>query len=333
VVREPLVCVIVLNWNGKELLRECLESLQQTAYGAMTVVVVDNGSSDGSADMVRGEFPQVELIENPTNIGFCRGNNAGFRYALDRGAAYCVLLNNDVTVRATWLGELVAAAEEDGRVGALSPKMLMADSETTLNSAGLCCSIIGCVWDRGFGEPDGPEWDTPAEVVGVSGGAFFVRSSALREVGLLPNFDIYLEDADLSMRIWNAGYTIRYVPASVVLHKYSATMGTAGNRRRKYYLNARNRLRLVLRNFPLSKAHRIVPSLVFCELKALGSPLKRGELWKTFAELQAIVASVGYVFAAAVLRARRMARGQGRCLFWHLIREDVGFFPGAGEVK
>ena len=144
-VRERSVCVIVLNWNGKELLRSCLESLLRTDYGAMTVLVVDNGSSDGSQEIVKNGFPEVKLLENPANFGFCRGNNVGFRYALDHGATYCVLLNNDVTVRPTWLGELVAAAESDERIGALSPKMLMADSETTLNSAGLCCSIIGTI--------------------------------------------------------------------------------------------------------------------------------------------------------------------------------------------
>ncbi len=328
-VTEPTVWVIVVNWNGREHLETCLGSLERQTYPARRVVLVDNGSSDGSVAFVRERFPDVEVIENRRNLGFCEANNQGLRRSIDAGAQYAALLNNDTETDRRWLEELVQAAERSPRAGALASKMLLFDRRDTINSTGLCCSIIGCAWDRGFGQPDGPEWDEPAEVVGASGGAFFVRTAALERVGLLPRFSIYLEDLDLSLRLWNAGYTIEYVPTAVVYHKFSATMASPRNQYRRAYLNARNRLRVLMRQFPIRHWLRIWARVARAEAKAIGRPVKDGEWWKARAEMCALLAAIAYKPAALVERVRAALDGRGRCRFWHLIDESVDFFSGA----
>jgi len=323
------VWVIVVNWNGIEHLETCLGSLERQTYTSHHVLLVDNGSSDGSAAFVKERFPHVEVIENERNLGFCRANNQGLRRAIDAGADYAVLLNNDTEADPRWLEELVRAAEQSPQVGALASKMLLFDRRDTINSTGLCCSIIGCAWDRGFGRPDGLPWDEPAEVIGASGGAFFVRTVALDRTGLLPRFDIYLEDLDLSLRLWNAGYTIEYVPTAVVYHKFSATMGSPRNRYRRAYLNARNRFQVLMRQFPIRHALRIWARFVRAEAKAIGRPVRDGEWWKVRAELCALLAAGVHKPAALVERVRAIVQGRGRCRFWHLIDQTVDFFPSA----
>jgi len=327
-VNDPVVFVVVVNWNGRKHLETCLGSLDRQSYTCRRVLLVDNGSTDGSVAFVRDRFPEVEIIANERNLGFCRANNQGLRRAVAAGAPYAVLLNNDTETDPGWLEALVRAADRLPQAGALASKMLMFDRRDIVNSTGLCCSAIGCAWDRGFGQPDGPVWNEPATVIGASGGAFFVRTAALDRVGYLPRFDIYGEDLDLSLRLWNAGYTIEYVPAAVVYHKFSATMATSANRYRRAYLSGRNRLCVVMRQFPIRHVLRLYPRLLRAEAKAIGRPIKDGEWWKARAELCAIMAAALYKPVAVVERIRAVSAGRGRCRFWHMIDETVDFFPG-----
>jgi len=328
-MNDPNVWVIVVNWNGREHLETCFGSLERQTYAARHVLLVDNGSSDGSVEFVRERFPHVEIIENTRNLGFCDANNQGLRRAIEAGAQYAVLLNNDTEADPRWLEELVRAAEQSPQTGALASKMLFFDRRDTINSTGLCCSVIACAWDRGFGEPDGPQWAEPAEVIGASGGAFFVRTAALERTGLLPRFGIYLEDLDLSLRLWNAGYTVEYVPAAVVYHKFSATMASPRNRYRRAYLNARNRFRVLIRQFPARYWPRIWVRVVRAEAKAIGRAIKDGEWWKVRAEVCALLVAGLYKPMALVERVRAALDGRGRCRFWHFIDQTVDFFPGA----
>jgi len=182
-VNDPVVFVVVVNWNGRKHLETCLGSLDRQSYTCRRVLLVDNGSTDGSVAFVRDRFPEVEIIANERNLGFCRANNQGLRRAVAAGAPYAVLLNNDTETDPGWLEALVRAADRLPQAGALASKMLMFDRRDIVNSTGLCCSAIGCAWDRGFGQPDGPVWNEPATVIGASGGAFFVRTAALDRVG------------------------------------------------------------------------------------------------------------------------------------------------------
>jgi len=277
---------------------------------------------------VKERYPDVKIVANRTNLGFCRACNQGLREAIKDGARYVVLLNNDTEVDKCWLSELVKAAEDNPGVGALSSKILFMEHRNIVNSTGLCCSVIGKAWDRGIGRPDGEEWDEPAPVLGVSGGALFLRTDAVERVGLLPKFDIYLEDMDISLRLWDAGYEIRYVPTAVLYHHFSATMGEKKNMWRKEFLNARNRFRLIMRQFPLSKFPTIAVNLVKYEAKAVGRPIKERKYWKSWAEVAAIAAAIAFVPDAVVERFKRLVSDRWRCRFWDMIDKERGFFQG-----
>ncbi|MGI6460594.1 MAG: glycosyltransferase family 2 protein [Candidatus Hydrogenedentales bacterium] len=202
--------------------------------------------------------------------------------------------------------------------------MLLFDAPHLLNSLGIECSITGSSWDLAVGRLDGPRWDTPRKVLGVCGGAMFLRSAALRKAGLLPDFQIYLDDLDLCLRIWNAGFEIWNCPEAVIRHKFSATMGAGKRLRQKYYLNTRNRMRLLLRNFPLSKLFLAKPKLLLGEAKSVGRGILDGDYWKLWAHAKAWGASLAYYPEA--WRARRRHGTSAR--FWPQIRQDVLFFPG-----
>jgi GT2 family glycosyltransferase len=331
-MNRPLVHVLVLNWNGLEHLSECFNSLRQTTYTNARFILIDNASTDDSVPYVRETCindPRVEIIENPTNLGWSGGNNVGIVRALDAGADYVFLLNNDTVTATNAIDELVRMAEANQNVGALAPKMLLYDNPALVNSVGIECSIIGNGWDLGLGRLDAPKWNVKRQVAGVCGGAAFLRSKALRAAGLLPeDFEIYLDDLDLSLRLWNAGYEILSCPEAVVRHKFSATMGQGRHERRKYYLNTRNRFRMILRNFPVGQAFRVVAALLLGETRAAGRAVLDRELWRVAAHMRAWCAAA--LFAPGDLAARRTQTltPDKHSRFWPLIRTDQLFFPG-----
>ncbi|GAG80436.1 unnamed protein product, partial [marine sediment metagenome] len=202
-MEKPLVYVLVINWNGKEHLDECFGSLLAGSYPNARFVLIDNASTDGSAEFVQecyGHDPRVEIIATESNLGWSRGNNVGLEHAIGAGAKYVFLLNNDTVTARDAITMLVETAKAHQELGALAPKMLLYDTPDLLNSVGIDCSIIGCSWDRGLGRLDGPAWNEPQPVIGVCGGACFLCVDALRKTGLLPtDFDIYLDDLDLCL--------------------------------------------------------------------------------------------------------------------------------------
>ena len=349
-MNSPLVYVLVVNWNGVQHLDECFSSLLASTYGNVRLVLIDNGSSDGSVGFVRSKYgadPRVGFLELGENLGWSRGNNVGIREAIRQHADYVFLLNNDTATAADAIQKLVEAAEADPRVGALAPKMLMYDNPDLINSVGLECSVIASSWDLGIGRLDGPRWDEVRPVIGVCGGAGFFRVATLEQTGVLPeDFEIYLDDLDLCLRIWDAGYEIRSCPEAQVRHKFSATMGQGRQYRRKYYLNTRNRLYVILRNFPIRKAFVVGAACVIGEMRAIGRALLDGEPWRAAAHIRAWVAGAAYMPWAVRERLRRrqhppsplqrgnehppksLQRGSEACRFWHLIRTDCMFFHG-----
>jgi len=331
-MRNPLVHVLVINWNGMEHLEACFSSLLASNYLEARFVLIDNASTDGSAAFVRQHFghdPRVEFVLLDKNLGWSGGNNAGMSRALELGADYVLLLNNDTRVAPDAILHLVALAQSAVQIGALAPKLLMFDEPRIINSVGLTASSIGAAWDRGIGEVNGPKWDEQVPVIGVCGAGFFIRCEALRKTGLLPeDFGIYLDDLDLSMRLWNAGYTILTCPESVVYHKFSATMGEGVQARRKYHLNTRNRVRIILRNFPRERLPIAFLDFALGETRALSRALLNREWWKVLVHLRTWFEALAYIPAALEERAARRHAGIAECCFWDLIVRRPQFFPG-----
>lgn len=326
---DPLVYVLVINWNGKEHLEECFDTLLVSTHPNTKYILLDNASDDDSVEFVRnryGDNPDVAILECGANLGWSGGNNKGMEYALKAGADYIFLLNNDTRIAPDAISDLVYQAEADRTIGALSPKILLYDNPTLINSVGLEATIIGSSWDKGIGRADGPRWDKEEDIIGVCGAAMFIRSNVLRQSGLLPiDFEIYLDDLDLSLRIWMAGYTIRSCPKAKVWHKFSATMGTGSRSHHKYYLNTRNRARIIMRNYPL----RQIPLIKFLymkgECKAMGRALLDGEWWRVWAHLKSWFAIMAYFPKSIPSRLR--SRGN-HSRFWPMVLREPLFFPG-----
>jgi len=224
------VVVVIPNWNGVDLIRECLRSLRGQTL-SHKVIVVDNGSVDGSNDLVRDEFPEVQLLEFPDNSGFAGGVNRGIRPALEHGAKYIVLLNNDAVADEHWLEELVAVAEADERVGIVAAKMLAMDGKE-IDSTGELYSIWGFPFPRGRGEIDSGQYDSEdmGDVFAASGGASLYRARMLQEIGLFDErFFAYFEDVDISFRARLEGWEIHLACAATVRHFIGGTSSRVHN--------------------------------------------------------------------------------------------------------
>jgi len=236
---RPTVSVIIVNWNGKNLLPDCLASLRDQTFRDFETIVVDNGSTDGSADGLK----DCVVIRLQKNRGFARGNNEGICAA---HGEYIALLNNDARANSFWLEELVKAAEKYPEVGMFASGVLRPDGK--LDSVGCDVSPDGNGMCRGRGLYHW-QYDNKEELVTFpSGCAAFYRRSMLDHIGLFDErFFMYNEDTDLGLRAQKAGYKCLYVPTAVVMHLYSRS-SSAYSLKKLFYVE-RNRILLMFKNF------------------------------------------------------------------------------------
>lgn len=259
-----MISVIIINWNGKEHLEGCLASLRKQTLTDFEIILVDNGSTDGSVEYVRQVFPEVGIVALPENLGFCGGNNAGLRHA--RGELVA-LLNNDTEVSPHWLQALNGAAVKWPKAGLFASKMLFFDQRERLDTAGDEFHIAGFPIKRGWRQLDGPEFNQPREIFGACAGAALYRKEMLDRIGGLDeDFFVYAEDIDLSFRAQIYGYRCRYVPEAIVYHKGSATMGKTW---RWFYLSRRNQLWVMVKNMPGKLLVKYLPVLGLYHLSSI----------------------------------------------------------------
>lgn len=312
----PLFSVVVLSWNGRSLLEECLESVLAQTLGDFELLLVDNGSTDGTQEWVRERWgEQVRLVALSENRGFAGGNNAGIQRALGR---WVVLLNNDTAVHPGWLAALAAAVGRHPDAGMFTPKILNYWRRDEIDNTGHLIYPDGLARGRHRLERDDGRFDQEGEALWPSGCAGVYRRELFDDVGLLDeSFFAYAEDVDLGLRARWAGWECWYVPAAVVYHKYSATAGAYSPR--KAFLVERNRLWVLLKNFP---AREVALSPFWTAWRFalhLAAVLKgRGASGRSVREssLAAVVSAVLRADAAGLLGSRRVfqarARGKAR---------------------
>ncbi|MHB8882701.1 MAG: glycosyltransferase family 2 protein [Thermodesulfovibrionales bacterium] len=229
--KRSSVAIVVLNWNGRVDTAACLDSLKELTYPAYEVLLIDNGSVDGSQTFFREQYPWVTLIENVRNLGFAAGNNVGISYSLRAGADYVLLLNNDTVVDPAFLDELVRAAEARPDVGILNPKIYYFDPPEKIWYAGGELSLYrGLSKHYGFQEIDRGQHDLLREVSFITGCAFLIKRGVIEKIGLLDEYYFcYSEDADWSVRALRAGFKGLYVPSSRIWHRIGASTASSGN--------------------------------------------------------------------------------------------------------
>jgi len=292
------VHAVVLTWNGAHLLPEALDALRrQDAPARLHLVVADNASSDGTRELLARSYPEVEHLRLSENLGYGRANNEAMRRALEAGADFVALINNDVEAAPDWLRKLLEAAGAHPEAGLFAGTLLFRGEEV-VNSTGLEIDAFGRARDRDFRVPlsrlsreDGP-------VAGVSGGAALLRVSLLRQVGLFdPAYFAYYEDVDLSLRAVQAGSQSWYVRGAVARHRFGASFGVGSPRQR--YLLGVGHLRTIARHQPALKAAALVPLTVLYRA-AVKAPLELLRVRPALAWAELRAAAEG---GAAALRA------------------------------
>jgi GT2 family glycosyltransferase len=261
----PSLSIVIPTYNGLEHLRRLLPTVRRHAPPGTQVIVVDDGSTDGTTSWLRAEQPWVELVGLSRNGGFCVAVNAGLARA--RGEIV-ELLNNDTEVTAGW-AEAALRCFADPGVGSVAPLVVFMDRPDLIESAGQEYHLCGWGKNRGYGRPVSGEFLMSRDVLGPSGSSGFYRRQALAVAGfLLPEYEAYYEDVDLSLRLRWAGFRCVYAPGSRVLHRESASY--RGRRDRVVWLLARNEelvywINLQGRELLLG----LLPHLVFVVIRAL----------------------------------------------------------------
>jgi len=249
------ITAIIVNWNDKNVIGECIQSLLDQDRNQLDVIVSDNGSEDGSIDFIRKKFPSIQIVENCKNLGFGSAVNRGFSIAK---GDYLLFLNSDLKLDSKCVGELVNILEGDSSVGGAIPKILHIDQQNKINSLGVLINYTGIAYPNLLGQKD-PGWMEPFE--SACGGIFMLKREVYETVG---GFDedlfLYHEDHDLSWRIRLAGWRLKVAPQAIMHHHYKFNKGTL-----KYYSSEKNRLCILLKNMGIKTLALISPALVIVE--------------------------------------------------------------------
>jgi GT2 family glycosyltransferase len=269
------VSIIIPNWNGLRFLPACLASIQQQQFSSQQIIVVDNGSSDGSLDYLRTEQPQVQLISLPENRGFSAAVNAGIRSS---DAPYIFLLNNDTELPPDCLAHLFKAAEAMPDYDVFAPKMLSFQQRDVLDGAGDAYLRGGAGYRLGTMEKDSAIYNQPGPVFGACAGAALYRRSLFERIGLFDeDFFAYLEDVDFNLRLNRAGGKAWYVPEAAVYHIGSASSGSKFNPF-TIRLSTRNSVYLLLKHYSRSLLLRFLPVIAVYQCLWLLFSIKKGQL-------------------------------------------------------
>ena len=215
------VAVLILNWNGRKFLSECLGGLRQQNYREFSIILVDNGSNDGSINFLRQNYPEVKTIALPKNLGFAAANNIALKIVESK---YVALLNNDTVSHPVWLKSLVDVLESHPEAGSAASKLLYYNNSGIIDRAGDAYTRAGAGFLRGRGE-SASNFDRKEWIFGVCAGAALYRTSMLKDIGLFDeDFFLLYEDVDLSFRAQLKGYRCLFVPEAVVYHKASSSI-------------------------------------------------------------------------------------------------------------
>lgn len=248
---SPVVVAVVLNYNGADDTRECVRSLRASGYENLELVIVDNASSDGSADILATTIPDIPLIRMPSNGGYAVGNNAGIRYAIERGAEFILIVNNDVIVREGFLHPMVDVMTRDPVIGAVNGKVFyQSDHENVFSAAGDFRWLLCTGRNRGMSAAARRSATLECDVNYVCGVLLLVRRRVFETLGLLrEEYFMYFEDIEFSRRV-NTHFRMMYTARAVAYHRAGSGQGWTHYTELYLYYHTRNRL-WVFRNDPV----------------------------------------------------------------------------------
>lgn len=264
-ITNPYVIIVILCWNNHKDTIDCLESLHILEYTNFSTILVDNGSTDGTIAIVKDRFPGILIIENKKNLGYATGNNVGITHAINLGANYIFILNNDTVLDPSCVTHLISDLEEHPDAAAAAPKSYLFGTPDTVYFAGGQYDPGGNAIQIGCGKTDDPQYCISQNTQWLAGCAMMLRTKMLKHIGLFdPDYFLLWEDVDWSIRAQQRGYTLRFNANAKIWHKTSSSFGHTWNPSYLYYYTRNyclfiernnkdgNRVRLCLRSIKMS---------------------------------------------------------------------------------
>lgn len=254
---NPLVTIIIINWNGKSLLYKCFSSLKKVSYKNKEIIFVDNASTDGSLEYAKTLYPGMKIIKNKKNLGYAEGHEEALKRA--RGK-FILLLSTDTMVKKNMLGAMVSAIQSEKNVGAVMPKLLMYPNTKLIDSIGSFFVRSGVSYHFGREKDSNiPIYNKKMEIYSAKGACLLFRKDALQKTGLFDkDYFAYFEDTDLCHRIWLAGFKVVYTPETEVYHLGA---GTSKKIARSYiqFHSFKNRLMTYIKNLSAGNLVEVIP--------------------------------------------------------------------------
>jgi GT2 family glycosyltransferase len=321
---QPLVSLIVLNWNGVSLLRECIDSLKNLEYKHTQIIVVDNASTDGSLDLLAG-IEGITVVKNPENLGYAAGNNAGFRVAQ---GTYVATLNNDIVVDQKWLNETVRMLETGPDIGIISCRQMNYHHRDTIDAlySYLHPSLIFFqeAFRKRFDASEGPQ--VPFQVLGASGASTVYRKTMLDELGGLDEtLYAYHEESDLCMRAFLSGWKCVYIPAAVSYHHRSVSFNRIKGT--MFYFQTRNRFWFIYKYTPLSLLLKNFFWVIFTELRIIRIVIFRERVFSSY--VRGVLDGMRGLAGLTAVRRENMRRLRGKMNLYSRLRtrKYIPLFP------
>lgn len=261
------VSIVIVNWNGKKFLKNCLDSLQKITYNAVEIIVVDNNSTDESGAFVKKYYSKVKLIENKKNSGYAGGANIGYKHA---SGSHVLFLNNDTVVTVDFLEPLLADFRKDPTIGCVQSQMRLLKDKSTLDVVGDFISFTGFLYHYGYRKKANLEKYSRQKIIFSAKGActIFPRS-LLQKIGFFDeDFFIFFEDTDLCFRVWLSGYKVIYEPKSVIYHVGAGDTSSSDKYKheRRIYLTLKNMNCSYIKNFGTRNLLTIYPVFIITQV-------------------------------------------------------------------
>ena len=274
---QPLVSIIILNYNAGDLLSDCVESVLQTNYKNYEIIVVDNASSDDSQNACKKKFSQIRLIQNQKNLGYCEGNNVGISNA---GGEFVVILNPDTLVESNWLNALIDGYQEFGE-GIYQPRFLTTDNHKILQGTGNMIQLFGFGFARNKGDIDEGQFNKPERIGYASGTCLFTSTTTIKKLEMFdPFLFAYHDDLDLCWRAALQNIKSYYIPTSIVYHPPEGFSFKWNDF--KFYLLERNRQYCLLTHYSRKTYLKMLPALIVVNIGVFLYYLKKGRIISKF---------------------------------------------------
>ena len=288
-IENPLISIIILNYNAGNFLVQCIDSIKKSKYSNYEIILVDNASTDTSLAMCKIKFPKITYIENNENLGYSAGNNAGVDNAK---GDYIAILNPDTIVKPDWLDELIHGYRTFGD-GLYQPKLLTIEDKKRINTAGNMIQIFGFGYSRGKGEKDSGQYDGSQKIGFASGACLFTSKIVFNKVGCFePFLFAYNEDMDLGWRAAKMGINSYFIPSAIVYHAESYSHKWSA---RKFFLLERNRLYCIFTHYSFKTRIKLAPFFVLTEIAVLFYFLSKKMLRQKLSAYSSIIKNRKYI--------------------------------------